>query len=249
MRLFVVSDLHILGVDDPLYIPLVSLLKEKAQAGDTVVLAGDLFDLFVGNKRVFRERYASFLEAVRGAGERGVRIHYIEGNHDFLIRPVFTGVQGLTIHSHDVSVEIGGRRFYFGHGDTVDRSDYPYRVLRFFFRSPLMKALVYALPGKWIDRIGKSSSSYSRQKKPLLPKDLPIARMERLRCAYRSFAAEKLAHGYDFVVLGHSHDLDEMTFQVGGKAGQYINVGYPRAHGSILIWTPEDEKISREPFQ
>jgi hypothetical protein len=70
--------------------------------------------------------------------------------------------------------------------------------------------------------------------------------MERLRKIYRSYAAERLAEGYDYVVMGHCHDLDEMSFQIGGRAGQYVNVGFPRVHGSYLSWSPGDEKIMRE---
>ena len=73
MRLFVVSDLHIRGPQDPIYRSLLTLLRDRARESDTVVLAGDIFDLFVGKKNVFLERYteayrrelAAFVEAVR----------------------------------------------------------------------------------------------------------------------------------------------------------------------------------------
>ena len=81
--------------------------------GDTVVLAGDLFDLFVGNKRIFRERYGDFFRALETAGKKGVETHYIEGNHDFLIRAAFRGIPGLRVHVHEVSLELGGRKFFF----------------------------------------------------------------------------------------------------------------------------------------
>jgi UDP-2,3-diacylglucosamine hydrolase len=246
MSLFVISDLHICGPDDPLYFSLLSLIRDRAKAGDTVVLAGDLFDLFVGNKAVFKERYSGFLKVLSDAGQQGVDFHYIEGNHDFLIDRVFRGIPRFTVHSHDVSLEIQGKRFYFAHGDTADRRDYPYLLLRSFFRSPMMKLLVFLAPGDWLDRFGKFSSHRSRQAKALLPIDLPIHRMERLRKIYRSYAAERLAQGYDYVVMGHCHDLDEMFFNIGGRPGQYVNVGYPRAHGSFLSWSPGEERIQRE---
>ena len=53
MSVLIVSDLHIRGPSDPLYSSLLSLLRDRAATGDTVVLAGDLFDLFVGNKKYF----------------------------------------------------------------------------------------------------------------------------------------------------------------------------------------------------
>jgi UDP-2,3-diacylglucosamine hydrolase len=246
MSLFVISDLHIGGADDTLYSSLLSLIQDKASSGDTLVLAGDIFDLFVGNKAVFVQRYFEFFKALETAGQRGVRLHYIEGNHDFLIRPVFQRIPGMTVHTKDFALEIGQRRFYFAHGDTVDRGDISYLALRLFFRSPIMKGIVSLIPGEWLDAFGQWSSAKSRNKKPRLAAELPLERIDHLRKVYRNFAAERLSQGNDFVVMGHCHDLDEMFFNIGGRQAQYINVGFPRVHGSFLSWSPGDEKIQRE---
>jgi UDP-2,3-diacylglucosamine hydrolase len=246
MNLVVLSDLHVWGKEDPVYQSLLTILRERVSAGDTLVLAGDVFDLFIGNKKVFRERYAEFLSELVRAGERGVATHYIEGNHDFLMKRALGSIPGLHLHKHDFALELGGKRFFFAHGDTADRKDYSYRALRAFFRSPPMRAFVRLAPGSWIDGIGKLSSRHSRGAKPALASSLPTKNLEGLRKVYRNFAAERIAGGYDFVVMGHCHDLDEMAFVVGGHSGQYINVGFPRTHGSYLSWTPGDEKISRE---
>ena len=85
MRLFVVSDLHIRETHEPCYLSLVHFLNEDVRPGDIVVLAGDLFDLFVGNKSIFIDQYQLFLSALRKACDQGVQIHYIEGNHDFFM--------------------------------------------------------------------------------------------------------------------------------------------------------------------
>jgi UDP-2,3-diacylglucosamine hydrolase len=248
MRLLVVSDLHVHGPEDPLYRSLLKLLRERAQPGDIVVLAGDLFDLFVGNKRVFTDRYREFTDALREAGARGVELHYIEGNHDFHIRRAFAGIPKLRVHPHDIEFRLGGKRVFVAHGDTVDREDYGYRLLRGLFRSPLMKAFVTVAPDRWIEGIGTHSADASRKRGPRLPSQMRADRVERIRRVFRNFAAEKLTEGFDYVVLGHCHDLDEMAFQVAGRLGQYINVGYPRAHGSYLAWSPGEARITREPM-
>lgn len=246
MRLFVLSDLHIQGSGDPLYRSFLKLLRERPGAGDTVVLAGDVFDLFVGNKRIFIQRYSEFISVLKGLGEKGVRLHYIEGNHDFLIRRAFSGIRGLQIHPSEVKLEFEGKNFYFAHGDCVDASDYGYKFLRAFFRSPFMKTFVAVAPDHWIEWIGQTSAERSRVKNPRLVNQLTLGRMESLRKLYRSFAAERLCEGYDYVVLGHCHDLDEMEFNIGSRQGQYINVGYPRVHGSYLSWSPGERRIQRE---
>jgi UDP-2,3-diacylglucosamine hydrolase len=244
VSIFAVSDLHIHSAEDPLYAGLLRLIRECAH-GDKLVLAGDVFDLFVGRKPVFMERYAEFFAELRAAGERGVETHYIEGNHDFQMAKVFRGSK-TRLHAESVELADGGKRFFFAHGDLVDREDLGYRCLRAAFRSLPARALAYVLPGRALDAFGRTSSRYSREQKPALPAELPLKRRERLRLIFRNFAAEQLTRGYDYVVLGHCHDLDEMCFTVGGRVGQYINVGFPRTHGSFLSWSAGDAKIQRQ---
>ncbi len=246
MSVYIVSDLHIWGPDDPLYSVLLALIGNQAKVDDVLVLAGDVFDLFVGSKAIFKKRYSEFFSALNRAGQRGVKIHYIEGNHDFLLGRAFARVQGLELHSESVSLEVQGKRFFVTHGDQADRRDFGYLILRAFFRSVPIRCLIWLVPGSWLDRLGRWSSRRSRNKNPLLVSQLPLERREVLRKVYRSFAAERLAQGYDFVVMGHCHDLDEMFFQIGGRPGQYVNVGFPRVHGSFLSWVPGEDKIHRE---
>jgi UDP-2,3-diacylglucosamine hydrolase len=101
MTLYAVSDLHIRDEHDPLYPPLLALLRERAMPGDQVVLAGDIFDVFVGDKPEFTERYAEFLRAARAAAARGVRVDYLEGNHDFLLGRALGG-HGIRVHAREL---------------------------------------------------------------------------------------------------------------------------------------------------
>jgi UDP-2,3-diacylglucosamine hydrolase len=246
VSLYVISDLHIWGSGDPLYHSLLALIRTRAAQGDTLILAGDIFDIFVGPKKIFTAEYQSFIDELQQASLRGVKVHYIEGNHDFQLKGVFAGIVGIELHSEKVAFDIGEKRFFVAHGDLADSRDFGYRLLRGLLRSPPLKAAIRIAPGKVVEKIGKKSSQYSRESAPRNPGELPIERRERLRTTYRSFAAERLAEGYDFVVMGHCHDLDEKTFKIGNHVGQYINVGYPRVHGSFLVWHPGDEWISRE---
>ncbi len=243
MKLLVLSDLHIRDDADPLYASLLQVLGTAGEE-DVVVLAGDVFDLFVGNKAVFRERYTAFFEQMKALAARGVKTHYIEGNHDFQLKGVMRQA-GIPLHEEEVTLKLEALSFYIAHGDLVDRSDWGYLAARIFYRSWFFRLFVALMPGTFIDWLGRTLSGISRGRKPLLSSELPIEKRERLRTIYRSFAAEKLAQGFDIVVLGHCHDLDEMEFQIEGRRGHYANMGYPRAHGSYLVWQPGDSKIQR----
>jgi len=237
MKIISISDLHIQGADDLLYRSLLRLMNEELNSGDIFVLGGDIFDLFVGKKKCFLKRYNTFLENLCKLGDRGVSVYYIEGNHDFFIQKVFANSPGITVSKHHVSLPIEGKRFYFAHGDTVNNSDFTYRTMRAFYRSPLIRFFVFVAPVDWFEWIKEKSASSNKQSS---------FSSDRLRRLYRSFAAKKLTEGYDFVVLGHCHDADEMSFKIGDKLGQYINNGYPREHRMYLEWKTDSEKIIRK---
>ena len=49
-------------------------------------------------------------------------------------------------------------------------------------------------------------------------------------------------------ILGHCHDLDSMKFKVGERQGVYMNIGFPKSHGSIVTWSDEDHELTRMPL-
>ncbi len=246
MNLTFVSDLHIADAQSPLYRSLVSLIKDQIQPGDTLVLGGDIFDLFVGNNTIFKERFAEFLFAVRTAGMRGAHVIYIEGNHDFLLSQVFEGCKGVRVEKEHARLDLAGKRFYLAHGDLVNARDFGYRALRAVFRSLPMRLFVSHAPGTWVDAFGRTCSGASK-KVNRAPDPLLDSRRDNQRAIYREFAGVKFAEGYDFIVMGHTHVPDECEYKLGDRVGQYINIGYPPENGTVLRWSEGAGKFVRVP--
>jgi hypothetical protein len=48
---------------------------------------------------------------------------------------------------------------------------------------------------------------------------------------YRAHAETKRSQGFDFVVMGHCHDLDDW-------GGFYWNMGYPPVHRQYIVFDP-----------
>ena len=241
MKVYFISDLHIQAATDPLYQPLLKIIGQL-QAGDYLVLAGDIFDLFLGSKRNFSCEYIEFIERVRQASERGVQIHYIEGNHDFLMQAAFSRMKNVTVHHSEAVLDLQGRKIYIAHGDLVDRNDYKYRALRAVFRSAPLKVAVSLMPESLAESIGKKLSQHGKTQRPISAERLASPRRDALRQVFRSFAENKIREGFTYVVLGHCHDLDEQEFNNPENTGRYYNLGYPRIHKSYLIWNVDSGK-------
>ena len=121
------------------------------------------------------------------------------------------------------------QKIYIAHGDLVDTRDRSYLRLRAFLRSPLMEFLCEHAPGRLIEMIGEASSRPHSKKIDDLPENWPLDHLLKLREKYRYFAKMRHLEGYDFVVLGHCHDLDQVD-------DYYFNMGYPQVHGQYLFY-------------
>jgi len=242
----IISDCHIYGPEDALYSSLLRLIAQMTKLSrPALVLAGDIFDVWVGDKQVYQQRYLDFLRALFSARDQGLEIFYIQGNHDFLIQMIPGLSKTITIADSEVALQLGEKKLFIAHGDLIDPRDYRYRILRFAFRSFFNRGLVRVLPGSVVDQIGQSSSRYGRDAAENRRGEIPLSRVKETRALFRNFAAEKIREGFDVVVLGHCHDRDEMAFKVDNREGVYFNVGYPRVHGSYLIGSSKEREMKR----
>jgi UDP-2,3-diacylglucosamine hydrolase len=232
-KLVVLSDLHLWGPEDPLYRALLRFIDAKLEPGDKFFIVGDLFDLFVGSKMVFVERYYELIDQLRGLGPRGIEVFYLEGNHDFHLENVFEDSSHIRLYGDTLHYEWNGKKILFCHGDRINWSDIGYQAFRVLTRNLFTQLVIEVLPGDLIDRVGRTMAKASRGYHPE-----PSDRVVRL---FRNYACERINYGYDVVVMGHSHYMDDMRFRVGNHEGQYVNVGYPRKHRKYLEMRPEDE--------
>lgn len=226
-KLVILSDLHVWGPEDPLYRALLRFIDAKLSNGDKFFIVGDLFDLFIGGKSLFVERYYELISALKGLGTRGVEVFYLEGNHDFHLENVFDDCPHVRLYGDTLHYEWNGKKLHFCHGDRINWRDVGYQAFRLLTRNLVTQCIIEAVPGGIIDKLGSTMSKASRGYH-LEPNDKVVQ-------LFRNYACEQISHGYDFVIMGHSHYMDDMRFRVGGHEGQYVNVGYPRKHRKYLV--------------
>jgi UDP-2,3-diacylglucosamine hydrolase len=224
MKAYFLSDLHLRRGEDPASLRFAAFLRSVPARGDLLLLGGDIFDLFVGNKAVFRAQHAPVLDALRAAAMKGVEVHYLEGNHDFHVKRAFGNLPNFVVHADDYGLEWQGTKIYVSHGDMIDPEDRGYRLLRAVTRHFAFRAFLRVFPGRGIAALGDASSKKSRQYNHTDAGGQPGR--ERLRALYANFAREKVAEGYSHVLVGHSHLRDQIELEAGEKRGEYINLGF-----------------------
>lgn len=188
---------------------LNSIKKDAAE----LFILGDLFDYWFEYKRVIQKGYHRTFTALEDLTIAGVKVHYIIGNHDFMHRDFFEKYLDIDLHQGDIETEIDNKKFFLAHGDGLVKNDYGYLVLKKIFRNKFIQnvySLIHPNLGiKIASRTSKTSRDYTG-KKDYGDKD-----------GMFEFAKTKIEDGYDFVILGHSHNREFKNY----KNGYYINLG------------------------
>jgi UDP-2,3-diacylglucosamine hydrolase len=231
-RAHIFSDLHLTALDEPLGVAFLQAMGELQGPGDALVLAGDIFEILVGNSAYFKEKTKPFLEVIRELLHRGVSVFYIEGNHDFHLSGLLP--PGVLISSDSIRIQVthssgSPKTIEVVHGDLLDPEDRGYLLMRRIFRSSPVRLAAELLPGGIIAGIAGLLSRDHSQKSAQLPESWSLERRERLRALFHADAEKRRELGADFVVMGHCHDLDDW-------GGFYWNMGYPPVHRQYLVY-------------
>ncbi|MCB9758638.1 MAG: UDP-2,3-diacylglucosamine diphosphatase [Alphaproteobacteria bacterium] len=211
MLVAVISDVHLLGLDDPAQSDLVSLLDSLRCP--TVVLLGDLFHFWWGFEGVVYADYVPVLAALHRLRQRGSELVFVPGNHDFAVGPFLREALGARVTA-TLRLTLAGRRYLMVHGDEAD-SRPGYRIARRVLRGRPFAALMRALGPQGARRLGLSLAGASGMAHGDGPDPALVD-------AQRRWAQARISAGEaDVVVMGHSHAPEVRDLE----GGLYVNTG------------------------
>jgi len=214
---YFVSDLH-LGLEskerenykEKIFVDFLLNLPDEP---GTLYIVGDLFDYWFEYKRVVQKGFYRTFTALKSLTEKGWKVHYIIGNHDFLHRDFFPAELGVQLYLDPIETEIGGKKFFIGHGDGLISNDLGYKILKKILRNKLSQflfSLIHPDFGIWISSFSSKTSRNYTSTKNYGEND-----------SLFEVAKEKISAGYDYVIFGHSHRKKREEFD----RGYYINLG------------------------
>lgn len=192
---------------------LVKFLNSTALNCSELFIVGDLFDYWFEYKRVYQKGFFRTLTALQDLTERGIKLHYFIGNHDFLHRDFFADEIGAILYENPIDIALNDKKFFIGHGDGLVKNDYGYLLLKKIMRNKSIQKL-YSLihPDLGISlasSTSKGSRSYTSQKD--YGKDDGLFEAAKIR----------IDKGFDYVIFGHLHSRIYRKYQ----NGCYINLG------------------------
>lgn len=197
MPVAILADAH-LGGPGGSAAPLLRQLEElEKKRCERLVVLGDLFQVWVGDRRFETPEIARVVSSLAAVRERGVRVDYIEGNRDFFLahsiyRRAFDSI------ASELSFGIGGKSYLAVHGDGLDDRDWNYRLWRSLSKSRLSRLLIRLVPrpiaAGLIHSTERRLARTNFKHKVRIPEEV-----------IRRYAEQRLAEGHDILVLGHFH--------------------------------------------
>lgn len=213
MQAVFMSDAHLVRPTDENYRRVEAFLAALPDGLERLFINGDFFDCWYGDNAVAERTYGPVLAGLDAAVRRGVRVTFIEGNHDMRLAGAL-GRRGYEVVAGEWRGTLGGRRVLAVHGDLVTGDGW-YRLLHFALRSPVAAGLDKLLPAGVTMAIGLGMSTASRARE----REYEAAVNRKLL----DYGAK--LRDIDVFITGHTHFPLDVT--VTGPAGpvRVVNLG------------------------
>jgi UDP-2,3-diacylglucosamine hydrolase len=198
---FFISDLHLspaLPLTVAAFEHFIGVTAAPAQA---VYILGDLFEYWVGDDELSTAFAARMCALLRSLGERGIALHIMRGNRDFLLGTGFAHAAGATLLDDSCLVQAFGQRIVLAHGDSLCTLDHAYQNFRRLTRNRAVQAVFLAAPLPWRLALARHLRRRSAMRPAYAPQ-APNPRWDVTTAAVDSLLQQWHA---DTLIHGHTH--------------------------------------------
>ncbi len=208
-RVWVASDIH-LGPDSPATAAAFhAFLERAAREADTLILAGDIFDAWIGDDVALRPEpwLKSSLDALKAFAVR-TPLWLGRGNRDFLIGHRLALQLGARLLPEPALLQTQAGVVLLTHGDEYCTGDARYQRFRRVVRHPGVQRAYLALPLSLRQRIANWARQRSKHANRYKPANIMDVAPSSVEDALRSSGSNILIHGHTHRPARHSLRVD-----------------------------------------
>lgn len=227
---YFVSDVH-LGLDyqnpEEREKKFASFLAALHAETSDLYLLGDIFDFWYEYKNVIPRGFTRTLGAIAALVDRGVKVHFFNGNHDIWTYDYLQKELGVVVEKRLDIVEIEGKRFCLGHGDGIWDNSQSYSLLQKIFKSKFLQILFSSLHPRWAFLFGHSWSKHNRLTRGVNANADVVKYVNEESVKWANAYQKKQPEGgkIDYFIFGHHHVVVDAPVD-GGRLfvlGDWIN--------------------------
>ena len=197
-EIYVIGDSHIGladGADEPVSAWLDRLMALQPKA---LYLNGDLFHYLIAHDKFRTKSVDKVMAKFRELRDRGIGVHYVEGNRDFFLRGSFVE-DAVTDVALEYAIPAGTKKYLIVHGDMINDRDWKYRFWRRASKNPLTKVGVHLIPRRiaknFVDSVEARLAGSNFKHKSRVPVEL-----------MQAYGRSRSREGFTDVVFGHFHN-------------------------------------------
>ena len=220
-KTYFISDIHFgagtESEEEKKFARLKSFFEFIKKPGNRLFIVGDLFDFWFEYKHVVPNKFYMILFEISKLIEADVKVDFLRGNHDCWLLDFFSSQVKINILPDIFTTEIDSKKIFIFHGDGILKRDKGYRLLKKVFRHPLNIFFYRWLHPDLGIPLTKFMSRTSRK--------YTSTKNFNYTDEYINYATEKFNQGYDYVIIGHSHNplLEKMDDKVLINLGDWIS--------------------------
>jgi len=218
VELVVISDVH-LGTRGCHAKELLQYLKSIKPK--TVILNGDIIDIWQFKKSYFPKTHLRIIKLLTAWMAKGVRMYYITGNHDEMLRK-FVGLKmGSLKVVNKLVLTLNGQKAWFFHGDVFDVTmQHSKWLAKLGSIGYDLLIIINRLVNHVSKKMGKGKISLSKKIKNSVKSAVKFINN------FEQVAADiGMDNGYDYVICGHIHQPEIKEFGNKEKRITYLNSG------------------------
>ena len=219
LPLVVISDVH-LGTYGCHANELLQYLKSIQPK--TLVLNGDIIDMWNFSKRYFPASHMNVLRYIIKMASNGTRVIYITGNHDETLRKYSDLILGNFELVDKLILDLDGKKTWIFHGDVFDSSTTGYAkiIAKIGGKGYDLLILINSFINWIMVMLGKEKRSFSKKIKDGVKK--AVSFITNFETTAATIAIEK---NYSYVVCGHIHKPQMKVVETEKGSVTYLNSG------------------------
>jgi len=218
VEIVVISDVHLgtYGCHAKELLKYLKSIKPK-----TVILNGDIIDIWQFSKRYWPETHMKIIRKLMKFVVEGVPVYYLTGNHDEMLRKFADMHMGAFHLQNKLVLELDGKKAWFFHGDifdvTMQHSKWLAKLGAIGYDSLI---LINSFVNWCLTAVGRQKMSFSQKIKSKFKDAVKFIN------SFEQTAADlAIENGYDYVVCGHIHQSEIRTILSENGNVTYLNSG------------------------
>jgi UDP-2,3-diacylglucosamine pyrophosphatase LpxH len=186
-----------------------------------VVLNGDIIDIWQFSKRYWPKSHMQVIHKLFNWMSKGVKIYYITGNHDEMLRKFEGFKMGKLSIENKLVLDLDGKKTWIFHGDVFDVTMQHSKWLTKLGSHGYDLLILINAVCNWVSvKMGKGKISLSKNIKNSVKTAVKFVN------DFEKTAADiAISNGYDYVLCGHIHHPEMKTITTSHGKVEYLNSG------------------------